>query len=98
MMTGKKYNVIADAQFLFRKMFDYKKIAHSLYSIERTKVLVDDLSEILPIKLDLEKQSFINTPRNNVNGLINLMVTHGFKPEDMLQLNQQKQSILTPIS
>ena len=50
--TDIKFNVMVKG----KKMFNYKKIAHSLYSIERTKEFVDDLSEILPIKLDLEKQ------------------------------------------
>ncbi len=72
-------------------MFDYKKIAHSLYNIERTKEFVDDLSELLPIKLDLNKQLFIAAARNNINGLTDLMVTHNMQQKDVLQLNQQKQ-------
>ena len=78
-------------------MFNFKKIGHSLYSIERTKEFVDDLSDLLPIKVDLEKQLFIHAARNNINGLTDLMCTHHFNQSDILQLNPQKQSILTPI-
>eukprot|EP01084_Bolivina_argentea_P142409 250190_1 len=97
MIKGKKYNVIGEVQFLFRKMADYKKIAHSLYSIERKQLFVDDLSEVLPVKLDLEKQLFIHAARNNINGLTDLMVTHNYSENDLLQLNLSKQSILTTI-
>ena len=78
-------------------MFDYKKIAHSLYSIERTSEFVDNLSVILPIKLDMAKQLYIHSGRNNVDGITNLMVTHSFNEQLLLQLNQRNQSILTPV-
>eukprot|EP01084_Bolivina_argentea_P142410 250191_1 len=97
LIKGKKYNIIGEVQFLFRKMADYKRIAHALYNISRTKEFVDDLSEVLPVKLDLEKQLFIHAARDNINGLTDLMVTHQFNEKALLQLNQQKQSILTPI-
>ena len=58
-IVGRKYNVIGEMQFLIKKMFDYKKIAQSLYSIERTNELVDNLSVILSIKLDMDKENYI---------------------------------------
>merc|ERR1712154_537646 len=65
--------------------------------LERTGEFVDNLSVILPIKLDLKKQLFIHAARNNVNGLTDLMVTHNFNDKLLLQLNQKNQSILTAV-
>ena len=78
-------------------MYEFKKIGHSLYGIERRREFVDDLFELLPIKLDLKKQVFIHAARDNVNGITDLMVTHDFNQQDILALNQRKQSILTSI-
>ena len=97
MVKGKKHNIIGEMQFLFKEMFEYKKIAHSLYNIERTKEFIDNMTKILDIKLDLTKQLFIHAARDNRKGLTDLMVTHNFKTEDLLQLNQRNQSILTPV-
>ena len=96
-VEGKDYNIIAEMQFLFTEMFLYKKIAHSLYGIERTQEFVDNMTKILDIKLDLKKQLFIHAARDNIKGLTDLMVTHDFKNKDLMQLNQRNQSILTPI-
>ena len=68
-IKGRKYSIIGEVQFLFKRMYEYKKIAHSLYSIERRREFVDDLNELLPIKLDLKKQLFIHAARNNVDGI-----------------------------
>ena len=97
MIKGNKHNIIGEMQFLFKEMFEYKKIAHSLYNIERTKEFIDNMTKILDIKLDLTKQLFIHAARDNRKGLTDLMVTHNFKTEDLLQLNQRNQSILTPV-
>eukprot|EP01083_Nonionella_stella_P151407 483661_1 len=97
LIAGKTYSVIAEVQFLLQRMADYKKVAHSLYSVQRTKEFVDDLKNVLPIKTNLEKQLFIHAARNNVNGLCDLMVSHGFDEKALVQLNQQKQSIMTTI-
>ena len=97
MVEGKDYNIIAEMQFLFTEMFLYKKIAHSLYGIERTQEFVDNMTKILDIKLDLKKQLFIHAARDNIKGLTDLMVTHDFKNKDLMQLNQRNQSILTPV-
>ena len=97
MVKGKDHNIIGEMQFLFKEMFEYKKIAHSLYSIERTQEFVDNMTKILDIKLDLTKQLFIHASRDNYKGFSDLMVTNDFKPKDLLQLNQRNQSILTPI-
>ena len=69
-IKGKKYCVIGEVQFLFKRMYEFKKIGHSLYSIERRQEFIDDLFELLPIKLDLKKQLFIHAAKNNVNGLL----------------------------
>ena len=58
-----------EVQFLFRRMYQFKKIGHSLYSIERKLEFVDDMRDLLPIKLDLKKQLFIHAARDNVNGI-----------------------------
>ena len=97
MVHGERHNIIGEIQFLFTEMSDYKKIAHSLYSIERTKEFVDNMTDILGIKLDLTKQLFIHAARDNIKGLTDLMVTHDFTNKDLMQLNQRNQSILTPI-
>ena len=97
MVKGKDYNIIAEMQFLFTEMFLYKKIAHSLYNIERRREFIDNMTDILGIKLDLTKQLFIHAARDNIKGLTDLMVTHDFKNEDLMKLNQRNQSILTPI-
>ena len=96
-IKGHKISIIGEVQFLLKRMFEFKKIAHRLYSIQRNQEYVDDLSELLPTKLDLTKQLFIFAARNNIDGITDLMVTHGFDQNDILQINQQKQSILTPI-
>eukprot|EP01083_Nonionella_stella_P006032 17453_1 len=96
-VRGPKFDVIGEMQFLIKNMFDFKKIAHSLYSIERTKEFVDDLSEVLPVKLNLNKQLFIHSARNNLDGVTDLLVTHGFNTKLLLQLNQKNQSIFTSI-
>lgn len=97
MVEGKDKNIIAEVQFLFTEMFDYKKIAHSLYAIERKGEFVDNMTKILDIKLDLTKQMFIHAARDNIKGLTDLMVTHDFDNEDLMMTNQRNQSILTPI-
>ena len=41
-IKGRKTSIIGEVQFLFKRMYEFKKIGHSLYSIERTKEFVDD--------------------------------------------------------
>eukprot|EP01083_Nonionella_stella_P113469 334535_1 len=96
-VRGAEYNVIGEMQFLIAEMLNFKKIGHSLYSIERTKEFVDDLSAVLPVKLNFNKQLFIHSARNNLNGVTDLMVTHAFNTKLLLQMNQKNQSIFTSI-
>ena len=96
-IDGKDHDIIAEVQFLFQRMLEYKKIAHSLYSIERTSEFVDNMTKVLPIKTDKLKQLFIQSAKNNLKGFTDLMVTYGLEPEQLLKLNQRRQSILTPI-
>ena len=97
-IDGKDNDIIAEVQFLFRQMLEYKKIAHSLYSIERTSEFVDNMTKVLPIKTDKLKQLFIQSAKNNLKGFTDLMVTYGLESEkQLLDLNQRRQSILTPI-
>eukprot|EP01083_Nonionella_stella_P255556 876990_1 len=96
-VRGTEYNVIGEMQFLIAEMLNFKKIGHSLYSIERTKEFVDDLSAVLPVKLNFNKQLFIHSARNNLNGVTDLMVTHAFNTKLLLQMNQKNQSIFTSI-
>ena len=96
-IDGKAHDIIAEVQFLFKRMLEYKKIAHSLYSIERTSEFVDNMTKVLPIKTDQLKQLFIQSAKNNLQGFTDLMVTYGLDSEQLLKLNQRRQSILTPI-
>ena len=51
-IDGNDHGIIAEVQFLFQRMLKYKKIAHSLYYIERTSEFVDNMTKVLPIKTD----------------------------------------------
>ena len=96
-IDGKDHDIIAEVQFLFQRMLEYKKIAHSLYSIERTSEFVGNMTKLLPIKTDQLKQLFIQSAKNNLKGFTDLMVTYGLNSDQLLQTNQRRQSILTPI-
>jgi len=96
-VQGKEHDFIAEVQFLFRRMLEYKKIAHSLYSIERTREFMGNLTALLPIKRDWLKQLFIQSAKNNLTGFTDLMVTYGLNYEQLLKTNQRRQSVLTPI-
>ena len=96
-INGKDHDIIAEVQFLFERMLEYKKIAHSLYSIERTGEFVDNMTKLLPIKTDKLKQLFIQSAKNNLSGFTDLMVTYGLESKQLLEHNQRRQSILTPI-
>eukprot|EP01083_Nonionella_stella_P146996 463062_1 len=95
LIRGKQNNIIGEVQFLLRRMKQYKDIAHNLYTIERTKdVMESSIAKILPLLLHEEKQLFIAGNRGSVKGICKIMVINNKSSEDVMKSNEDQQTIL----
>eukprot|EP01083_Nonionella_stella_P146997 463063_1 len=95
LIRSKQNNIIGEVQFLLRRMKQYKDIAHNLYSIERTKdVIESSFAKILPLLLDEEKQLFIASNMGSVKKICKIMVVNNKSTQDIMKSNEGEQNIL----
>eukprot|EP01084_Bolivina_argentea_P283043 484653_1 len=99
LIKGKRNNIIGEIQFLLIKMMDYKNVAHNLYGIQREQEYVElSVTNILPLLLDEDKQTFIAGNMNDRKQLCSLMAVNNKTEKDIMKISKETgETMLTPV-